>query len=160
VLWRLGPVTIADHTRDASMAAIASRILAAAPPSFALARGGRFAEVLDLLFPALIHRNRQNDVVLGRLVRLMADDIGPEAFIRQQQAIMGRPDSRPRLAGIGCPTLVLVGDGDELIPPDRSAEIASGIQGARLVMVPDCGHLSTLERPQQVTQALVEWLQA
>jgi pimeloyl-ACP methyl ester carboxylesterase len=174
VLWRLGPVTIADHTRDASMAAIASRILAAAPPSFALvglsmggyiafeilrqapdrvarlalldttarpdtpeqtqrrqaqialARGGRFAEVLDLLLPVLIHRNRQNDVVLGRLVRLMADDIGPEAFIRQQQAIMGRPDSRPRLAGIGCPTLVLVGDGDELIPPDRSAEIASG----------------------------------
>ena len=77
------------------MAAIASRILAAAPPSFALARGGRFAEVLDLLFPVLIHRNRQNDVVLGRLVRLIADDIGPEAFIRQQQAIMGRPDSRP-----------------------------------------------------------------
>ena len=110
----------------------------------ALARGGRFAEVLDLLFPVLIHRNRQNDVVLGRLVRLMADDIGPEAFIRQQQAIMGRPDSRPRPAGIGCPTLVLVDDGDELIPPDRSAEIASGIQGARLVMVPDCGHLSTL----------------
>lgn len=192
VLWRLGPVTIADHTRDASMPAIASRILTAAPPSFALvglsmggyiafeilrqapdrvarlalldttarpdtpeqtqrrqaqialARGGRFAEVLDLLFPVLIHRNRQNDVVLGRLVRLMADDIGPEAFIRQQQAIMGRPDSRPRPAGIGCPTLVLVDDGDELIPPDRSAEIASGIQGARLVMVPDCGHLSTL----------------
>ena len=73
----------------------------------ALARGGRFAEVLDLLFPVLIHRNRQNDVVLGRLVRLMADDIGPEAFIRQQQATMGRPDSQPRLAGIGCPTLVL-----------------------------------------------------
>jgi pimeloyl-ACP methyl ester carboxylesterase len=73
---------------------------------------------------------------------------------------MGRPDPRPRPAGIGCPTLVLVGDGDELIPPDRSAEIASGIQGARLVMVSDCGHPSTLERPQQVTQALVQWLQA
>jgi pimeloyl-ACP methyl ester carboxylesterase len=207
-LWRWGPVTIADHTRDHSMAAIARRILAAAPPSFALvglsmggyiafeiarqapdrvarlalldttarpdtpeqtqgrhaqiglARGGRLDEVIDLLLPVLIHRDRQNDAGLRRLVRLMAEDIGPEAFIRQQQAIMDRPDARPRLAGIGYPTLVLVGDGDELIPPDRSAEIASGIHGARLVMVPECGHLSTLERPQQVTQALVEWLQA
>jgi pimeloyl-ACP methyl ester carboxylesterase len=207
-LWRWGPVTIADHTRDHSMAAIARRILAAAPPSFALvglsmggyiafeiarqapdrvarlalldttarpdtpeqtqgrhaqiglARGGRLDEVIDLLLPVLIHRDRQDDAGLRRLVRLMAEDIGPEAFIRQQQAIMDRPDARPRLAGIGYPTLVLVGDGDELIPPDRSAEIASGIHGARLVMVPECGHLSTLERPQQVTQALVEWLQA
>ena len=207
-LWRWGPVTIADHTRDHSMAAIASRILAAAPPSFALvglsmggyiafeiarqapdrvarlalldttarpdtpeqtqgrhaqiglARGGRLDEVIDLLLPVLIHRDRQDDAGLRRLVRLMAEDIGPEGFIRQQQAIMDRPDARPRLAGIGYPTLVLVGDGDELIPPDRSAEIASGIHGARLVMVPECGHLSTLERPQQVTQALVEWLQA
>jgi pimeloyl-ACP methyl ester carboxylesterase len=207
-LWRWGPVTIADHTRDHSMAAIARRILAAAPPSFALvglsmggyiafeiarqapdrvarlalldttarpdtpeqtqgrhaqiglARGGRLDEVIDLLLPVLIHRDRQDDAGLRRLVRLMAEDIGPEAFIRQQQAIMDRPDARPRLAGIGYPTLVLVGDGDELIPPDRSAKIASGIHGARLVMVPECGHLSTLERPQQVTQALVEWLQA
>ena len=123
-------------------------------------RGGRFAEVLDLRLPVLIHRDRQNDAALGRLVRLMAEDIGPEGFIRQPQAIMGRPDSRPRLAGIGCPTLMLVSDSDELTPPDRSAEIASGIQGAHLVVVPDCGHLSTLERPRQVTQALVEWLQA
>jgi pimeloyl-ACP methyl ester carboxylesterase len=146
-LWRWGPVTIADHTRDHSMAAIARR-------------GGRLDEVIDLLLPVLIHRDRQDDAGLRRLVRLMAEDIGPEAFIRQQQAIMDRPDARPRLAGIGYPTLVLVGDGDELIPPDRSAEIASGIHGARLVMVPECGHLSTLERPQQVTQALVEWLQA
>jgi pimeloyl-ACP methyl ester carboxylesterase len=73
---------------------------------------------------------------------------------------MGRPDSRPGLASIGCLTLVLVGDGDELLPPNKSAEIASGIQGARLVVVPDCGHLATLERPQQITQALVEWLHA
>jgi hypothetical protein len=35
-LWRFGPVVVADHTRDDSMAAIAARILAAAPPRFAL----------------------------------------------------------------------------------------------------------------------------
>jgi pimeloyl-ACP methyl ester carboxylesterase len=96
---------------------------------------------------------------LLRLVRLMAEEVGPDAFVRQQQAIIGRPDSRPDLAGIGCPTLVLVGDGDELIPPEHSAEIARGIPGAHLVVVPDCGHLSTLDRPDQVTRALVGLLQ-
>jgi len=88
----------------------------------------------------------------------MAEETGPEAFVRQQVAIMNRPDSRPDLATVRCPTLVLVGDHDEITPPDQAAEIANGVAGARLVTVPECGHLSTLDRPQQVTQALVEWL--
>jgi pimeloyl-ACP methyl ester carboxylesterase len=71
---------------------------------------------------------------------------------------MGRPDLRPHLASIGCPTLVLVGDGDELTPPPFSEEIAAGIPGSRLVVVPDCGHLSTLEQPEAVNDALVNWL--
>jgi pimeloyl-ACP methyl ester carboxylesterase len=94
------------------------------------------------------------------LVRLMADETGAEAFVRQQNAIIGRADSRPDLAAIACPTLVVVGDGDELIAPENSVEIADGIPGARLVTVAECGHLSTLERPAQVTAALAEWLQA
>ena len=59
---------------------------------------------------------------------------------------MSRPDSRPLLASIRCPTLVLVGDGDELTPPELAKEIAGGISGAKLVVVPDCGHLSTIEK--------------
>jgi pimeloyl-ACP methyl ester carboxylesterase len=38
--------------------------------------------------------------------------------------------------------------------------MAAAIAGSRLVVVADCGHLSTIERPQAVTQALVEWMQA
>ena len=72
---------------------------------------------------------------------------------------MSRPDSRPLLAAITCPTLVLVGDADELTPPDLAKEIAAGIIGARLVVVPDCGHLSTLERPEPVNAALATWLE-
>ena len=64
--------------------------------------------------------------------------------------IMARPDSRPLLATIRCPTLVLVGDGDELTPPELAKEIAGGISGAKLLVVPDCGHLSTLEKPDAV----------
>ena len=207
-LWRFGPIVIADHTRDDSVGGIARRILASAPPRFALVglsmggytafeimrrapdrvvrlalldtsarpdtpeaserrraqiglvHSGHFAEVVDQLFPLWVHRTRRNDEPLRRTVRLMAEETGPQAFARQQTAIMTRPDSRPDRAAIRCPTLVLVGDGDEATPPDRAAEIANGIPGARLVSVPECGHLSTLERPQPVTQALVEWLEA
>jgi pimeloyl-ACP methyl ester carboxylesterase len=126
----------------------------------ALAEGGRFSEVPDLLFPVFVHRNRQDDEKLRAIVRTMAEETGPQAFVRQQRAIMTRPDCRPQLASIDCPTLVLVGDGDELTPPVLSEEIAAGIARARLVRVPDCGHLSTLERPEAVNQALVEWLEA
>jgi pimeloyl-ACP methyl ester carboxylesterase len=124
----------------------------------ALAEGGRFSEVPDLLFPVFVHRDRQGDETLHAIVRTMAEETGPQAFVRQQRAIMTRPDCRGQLASIRCPTLVLVGDGDALTPPPLSEEIAAGIAGARLVRVPDCGHLSTLERPQAVNRALVEWL--
>ncbi len=93
------------------------------------------------------------------LVDRMAAETGAEAFVQQQTANMGRPDSRPGLAAIKCPTLVLVGDGDELTPPALAQEIAQGIPGSRLETVPDSGHLSTLEAPGFVTQKLVEWLQ-
>src|SRR5262245_5555517 len=179
-LWRFGPVQVADHTRDDGMAAIAVRILAAAPQRFALvglsmggyialelvrqapqrivklalldtgaradtpeqtsrrlrlielAESGRFAEVPDLLFPILVHRNRHGDARLKDINRAMAAETGPDAFVRQQRAIMGRQDLRPTLAAISCPTLVLVGEGDELTPPALAQEIAAGIPGARL----------------------------
>jgi pimeloyl-ACP methyl ester carboxylesterase len=126
----------------------------------ALARSGRLVEVADQLFPLLIHRSRQGDPGVRELVRLMAEEVGPEAFIRQQHAIIGRADSRPGLWRVTCPTLVLVGDGDELTPPELSVEIADGIPEARLVVVAESGHLSTLDQPSQVTQALVDWLRA
>jgi pimeloyl-ACP methyl ester carboxylesterase len=129
-------------------------------PQIALAQAGRFAEVPALQFPIFVHRNRQNDDALRARVRVMAEETGAEAFLRQQQAIMTRPDVRPLLATIKCPTLVLVGDGDELTPPALAQEIAAGIAGSRLVVVPDCGHLSTMEHPDAVNRALIEWMAA
>jgi pimeloyl-ACP methyl ester carboxylesterase len=88
----------------------------------------------------------------------MAEDTGVEAFLRQQQAIMGRPDSRPSLGAIKCPTLVLVGDEDQATPPELSREIADNIAQSRLVIVANSGHLSTLEQPETVNEALVAWM--
>lgn len=124
------------------------------------ARTGRFGEVADLLYPGLVHPDRLGDDSLREQVRCMAEETGAEAFIRQQTAIMNRLDSRPQLAAIGCPTLVLVGDADQLTPPERAQEIAAAIPGARLVVVPASGHLSTLEQPERVNAALLEWLAA
>lgn len=126
----------------------------------ALAREGRFAEIPDLLLPLFLHANRQNDAQLRKIVRLMAEETGPEAFERQQNAIMTRADARPFLPNIRCRTLVLVGDGDTLTPPDLSREIASLVPNSHLVVVAECGHLSTLEKPETVTNALVDWMKA
>src|SRR6516162_4799964 len=127
-------------------------------PQIALAEAGRFAEVPALQFPVFIHRNRQGDEALRARVRRMAEETGAQAFLRQQQAIMTRADVRPCLSAIKCPTLVLVGDGDELTPPALSQEIAAGVAGSRLVVVADCGHLSTMEQPDAVNRALIEWM--
>jgi pimeloyl-ACP methyl ester carboxylesterase len=203
-LWQFGPVTIADHRRDESMAAIAQRILASAPPQFALAglsmggyialevmrqapervaklalldiaarpdtpeqtkvrneqielaSQGGYGKIVRAALPMLLHR--QTDEALRNAVLQMAEESGADAFIRQQRAIIGRADSRPLLASIRCPTLIIVGEQDRLTPLDRSQEMANGIAGSRLVVIPECGHIATLEQPQLATAALVEWL--
>ena len=88
----------------------------------------------------------------------MAEETGPRVYVRQQKAILSRRDWRGSLAQIGCPTVVIVGDSDEMTPPKLAEEIVSGISGARLVLVPDCGHLTTLERPAEVNVALAAWV--
>ncbi len=115
-------------------------------------------KVQGLLMPRLIHPARLGETDLVATVLRMAEDTGLDAFLRQQEAIMARPDARPSLGDIRCPTLVLAGAQDLQTPPDIAQEIAAGIAGARLVIVPDCGHLSTMERPEAVNAALAEWL--
>ncbi len=112
------------------------------------------------LLPVLIHKSRLQDQPLVETILRMGEDTGIAAFKRQQAAIMGRPDNRPLLASIRCPTLVLVGREDALTPVELSREIAGGIPGARLEIVPDCGHLSTVERPEAVSRAMLAWLSA
>jgi pimeloyl-ACP methyl ester carboxylesterase len=205
-LWRLGPVTIADHTRDDTMAAIAKRVLDNAPPRFhyvglsmggylafeimrqapervikmaildtsarpdipeiialrkeriALAKSGRFEEVIETTWGPLVHPSLREGTALKSIHVAMCRDVGAERYVRQQTACMTRIDSRPMLASIRCPTLVIVGAQDEPTPPELAEEIAGGIPGARLVKVPECGHFSTIERPETVTRELIAFL--
>ena len=205
-LWRLGPVMVANHIRDDSMGAIARRILAEAPPRFALAghsmggyialeimrqapervtklalintqarpdtaeaterrrahmaraRRGELRKVREETFPELVHPSRRDDAEILRLVHAQDEDVGAEGYLRQQTAIIARVDSRPTLATIKCPTLVLTGDADNTIPNALSKEMADGIAGAKLVILERCGHLPQPEQPEATARALVEWL--
>ena len=205
-LWQLGPVSVADHCRDDTMAAIARRILESAPPRFAvvglsmggmiafemvrqaadriaalgllatsarperpeqserrlahiaLAQQGRFAEVAEEMFSLLSLRAERGEPQALQFIRRMAEETGPAAFVRQQQALMHRADSRPTLAAIRCPTLVLVGEEDRLTPPRLAHEMAEGIAQTRLEIVPQCGHLCTFDQAERVSAVLVDWL--
>jgi pimeloyl-ACP methyl ester carboxylesterase len=123
-----------------------------------LARKGRFLGVTPRLLPQLLHPDHVRDHTIANTVVQMARSVGREGFLSQQRAIMGRPDSRPDLANIRCPTLVLGGKQDADTPPEVMEEIAAGIRGARLVLLDRCGHLSPLEQPEQVTAAMAAWL--
>jgi len=124
----------------------------------ALARRGRFVGVTRALLPLLLHRARLGDDELVSTVKRMAVNIGQEGFIRQELAIMSRADSLPLLPAITCPALVLCGRQDALTPLERHEEMARAIPGATLRVIEECGHLSTLERPAQVSAALQAWL--
>jgi pimeloyl-ACP methyl ester carboxylesterase len=120
---------------------------------------GGYRAMMDKMFAGAVHPSRADDVNLKNIVAEMADDVGPDAFVWQVEAIITRADSRPTLAAIKCPTLVMTSDSDNSVSSPMSVEIANGIAGAKLISVPDCGHLSPLEKPQAVTNALLEWLE-
>ena len=110
---------------------------------------------LPFLTMELVDGKPLTEVIMG-----MAERVGKEAFLHQQKAIMGRPDGREDLRRIACPTLVLCGRQDALTPLALHEEIAGLVPGAKLVVVEDCGHLSTLEKPITVAAALRQWLLA
>ncbi|MGH3146780.1 MAG: alpha/beta fold hydrolase, partial [Rubrobacter sp.] len=99
------------------------------------------------LLPRVLHPGRLDDEDLVSTVLSMAEAVGAEAFVRQEEAIIGRPDSRRDLANIACPTLVLCGREDALTPLHLHEEMASLIPDSRLRVIERCGHLSTLEHP-------------
>ena len=117
-----------------------------------------FDGVLRALFPRVLHPSRVGDPAWEEPLLAMARGIGRDGFVRQQEAIMGRVDSRPSLARIACPTLVLCGREDVLLPLELSEEMHAGIAGSRLVVVEKSGHLPAIEQPAAVNAALREWL--
>jgi pimeloyl-ACP methyl ester carboxylesterase len=126
--------------------------------AIALTGQGKFGQVVAAAFPNAVHPDHQSDVELRALHTRMSLAVGPETYVRQQNAIITRPDSRPDLAGITVPTLVVVGDKDALTVPEAAREMATAIPGAHYVEVPTAGHMALAEQPDIVTTAMAEWL--
>jgi pimeloyl-ACP methyl ester carboxylesterase len=123
-----------------------------------LAEMGEFVGVAPRLLPQFIHPDRLQDGTLTDAIMEMTRRVGKDAFLRQQNALMHRADSRPHLSAIAVPTLVLCGREDAMTPLARHTEIAGAIPKARLAVIEDSGHLTTMERPQAATALLRDWM--
>ncbi len=126
----------------------------------ALARKGRFNEAVEQTFPRAVHPENVENSDLYAIHRAMAETNGPAIYEQQQEAIIHRPDSRPTLKTITVPTLVVVGEGDQITPPDAAREMHDAIAGSKLVVVPRAGHFALLEQPEPVHAALRAWVEA
>ncbi|PWC32503.1 alpha/beta fold hydrolase [Azospirillum sp. TSO35-2] len=124
----------------------------------ALARQGKYRHVARAALPRLVHPDRLADEGFVQSVLAQMERVGVDGYAREQEAIINRPDSRPGLGAIRCPTLILCGRQDALTPPALHEEMAAAIPGARLVLIEDCGHLSAMEQPQAVTALMRDWL--
>lgn len=123
----------------------------------AIARNGGFSRTLDGAFDDAVHPDHRSRADLRALSRAMSLALGADAYVRHQEAIIGRLDSRPLLAGIRVPTAVIVGDADIITPPDAAREMADGIAGARLTVIERAGHMAVLEQPEATNAAIVAW---
>jgi pimeloyl-ACP methyl ester carboxylesterase len=119
---------------------------------------GRFHGVQRSLLPQLVHSRNVDNAAITQPIFDMAREIGADGFVREQTAIIARPDSRPLLVDIDVPTVVVAGRQDQVTPLQRSEEMAADIATSRLVVLEECGHMSPLEKPAEVTAALRRWL--
>lgn len=117
-----------------------------------------YQAVIEELMPKQLHPTHMEEVELVSMITDMAMSLGNKTFIRQQRAIAGRIDSIPSLSLIKCPTLVLCGRDDAITPIGLHQEMVAAIDGSGLSIVDDCGHLSALEQPTRVNEALAQWL--
>jgi 3-oxoadipate enol-lactonase len=124
------------------------------------ARDRGTAAVVDGMLPKLLAprtlsgRPELTATIRGRLART-----DPQAVAAALLGMKERPDSTPTLATITVPTLVVVGGDDQLTPPALAREMAARIPDARLVVVPEAGHLSPVEQPAATTAALRSFLE-
>ena len=110
------------------------------------------------ILPILVHPDRMRDATLTGVLRQMAYDTGAETFLKQQRAIMARPDSRPSLSAIPCPTLLIYGRSDGITTMEHQQQMLDAIPNVRLEIVEGSGHMVTLEKPQVVNGLLSQFL--
>ena len=123
-----------------------------------LANEGHFELVLGMQMARFIPAYRLPDKKLVDEVMAMCGEIGVEIYKRQEELAAIRADRRPDLPKIDCPTVVVCGRDDAATPLFLSEEMAAAIKGSELVVVEQCGHLITMEKPEETNAILRKWL--
>lgn len=119
---------------------------------------GRAEEVLRANLQFAFHEDaRSNQAITDEYLRVILA-AGGEQLVKQNRAVIGRPDARLHLPAVQCATLVMWGDSDQLTPPECSKEIVALVPHASAVELPRCGHMLTMEQPAAVNTALLAWL--
>jgi pimeloyl-ACP methyl ester carboxylesterase len=132
--------------------------IAAQRRAIAMISQGHFEEFLDKNLPRIVHPDRAGDAGLRAALKAMQRRAGPEVFARHLGALVNDADSRALLPLIRCPTLVVAARQDAYFSVEEHEFLAAVIAGARLAILEECGHSSTLEQPQAVTNLLRDWL--
>ena len=123
-----------------------------------MAKRGEFREITtDNLKDAMLHAKHSKKISIRNTVLQMALNVGIKGFINQITAQLNRPDSTVDLPTIQCPTLIIAGRQDTICPVVLHQEMANLIPNSTLQIIEDCGHLSTLEQPATVNQAIKTW---
>jgi len=123
-----------------------------------LAEQGHFELVLGLQMARFLPAYRLPDTALVGEVMTMCGEIGVEIYKRQEELAAIRADRRPDLPKIKCPTIVVCGRDDAATPLFMSEEMAAAIKGSELVVIEECGHLITMEKPAETNAILKRWL--
>lgn len=126
--------------------------------AISLFEAGRTEEVLRANVPFAFDRSHPALKDLAARYLAMVMRAGAEQLVRQNRAVMARPDARPHLPALRCPVLVVTGVSDSLTPPDCAREIAALVPHAELHLLPRCGHILTMEQPAAVNALLLDWL--
>jgi pimeloyl-ACP methyl ester carboxylesterase len=119
---------------------------------------GRVDEVLQANLPLAFDASRVADTELHQAYLDMIGRAGAAQLVAQNRAVIARPDALAHIGQLHCPVLVLCGENDQLAPPERSRELAVAIPGAELMLLPQCGHMLTMEQPEAVNARLLDWL--
>ena len=119
---------------------------------------GKFKGVTPRLLPRFLSPAALKNETLSSAVMAMGEVVGQHNFALQQQAIMNRHDQMDTLAQFQKPSLVLCGDLDGLTPPELAYQMADVLTDVELVILPNVGHLSAMEAPDEVTAALLRLL--
>jgi len=158
-MWAQAPDRIARIAfLDTNPKAETDTVAARREPQIAAAQSGQLRGVMrDEMKPNYLADSPHKGAILD-LCMAMADGLGADAFVRQSRALQTRPDQQKTLPTINVPALVLCGQHDTLCPIHRHELMADLIPNATLSIIPDAGHLPTLEQPELTNKALIQWL--